>query len=141
MPNKLADTPLARWLEQQRGTYLDPETGRYGLSQNEMARRVGVSQAQLSAILADGHIPKSEFLNTLAEFFGVSPVLLYRLAYLPESEDPSFPTEIYDKLVELETILADLPHQVQLRFINDVLNYAELHAAAVEKWSEPEISR
>ena len=139
MPGQLADTELARWLDKKRATWYDEETGRYGLSGNELARRVGISQAQLSTILSEGHIPKAEHLNLIAEFFEVSPMLLYRLAYLPESEgDEEFPKEIRDKFRKLETILAELPHEVQLRFIDDLLNYAELHSVAAEKWTEYE---
>jgi plasmid maintenance system antidote protein VapI len=48
---KLADTRLARALDRTKGMWTDPETGRMGMSQAELARRSGLSRMQIHNIM------------------------------------------------------------------------------------------
>ena len=83
---RCADTPLARWLAEAMGTWVDPETGMLGISQRRLSGATGVSQTQIHAILKQGHRPGADILKSLAGFFAVELLELLRLAYLEEEE-------------------------------------------------------
>jgi transcriptional regulator with XRE-family HTH domain len=116
----LASTPLAKWLAWRMATWIDPETLVPGLSQNRLHELAGISQAQLHEILKQGHAPKPETLDLLARFFGLSPVTLYRIAYLGEQEPG-----LLDKLDRLDRILSSLPSNVAEVLLQQILEEVE----------------
>jgi transcriptional regulator with XRE-family HTH domain len=127
----VADTPLANWLNERMAQWQDPETRVYGLSQNQLRERSGVSQTSVWEILKQGHTPKPDVLIRLAEFFDVSPVFLFRLAYLPESE--GFTPEVLSKLDQLERILARMPRSVQLLAVDSLIVQARALKDSLEE--------
>jgi transcriptional regulator with XRE-family HTH domain len=104
-------------LAKAMGQYRDPETGMYGLSQNQLRKLSGVFQAAVWEILKQGHAPRADVLIKLAEFFDESPFHLFRLAYLPD-EKP----EVMD---ELEARIASLPENLQHHVLKVALEEAE----------------
>jgi len=113
----VSNTPLAEWLAKAMGQYRDPDTGMYGLSQNQLRKLSGVSQAAIWEILKQGHAPRAEVLIRLAEFFGESPFYLFRLAYLP-NEKP-------ERIDALEARIARLPKNLQDHVLNVALREVE----------------
>ena len=133
---ELVDTPLARWLNTQMAEWVDPDTGRIGLSGNRLGELSGISQTLVWDMLKVGKSqPKAETLIRLAEFFDVSPMFLLRLVYLPESEDEDFSPGVREKFEELESILAQIPVHAQLQFIESVVQQAKMMSVAVQVWS------
>jgi transcriptional regulator with XRE-family HTH domain len=126
---KLADTALARWLNQAMSRWEDPNTGVLGLSGRRLAEVSGVSQGAIWQILKEGSTPKAEVLIPLAGAFHVSPLFLFRIAYVPESEASDFDPEVRDRLLELEAILAELPLETQLTFLESLA----IQAKAIKK--------
>ena len=92
-----ADTPLAKWLADAMARWVNPQTQMPGISQRKLAEETGISQTQLHEILKKAHSPGPDILKKLAEFFGVNPLTLFRLAYFVDQdrmeqlleEDPS----------------------------------------------------
>lgn len=96
---KVADTPLAQWLNEAMSKWQDPDTQVYGLNQNQLRHKSGLSQASIWGILKKGHTPKPEIVRTLAEFFDVSPSYLFRLAYMPDEPHPD--PEAYSRFEDI----------------------------------------
>lgn len=134
---EVVDTPLAQWLNHKMGEWIDPETGRGGLTANRLADLSGVSQTLVFEILKVGKTtPKAETLVKLAEFFGESPIHLLRITYLPESESDDFPAEVRAKFVELENILARVPASVQMEFMESLVSQARMLRIAASSWDK-----
>ena len=134
-----ATTPLAAWLNQSMATWTDSETGKTGISGNKLAELSGVSQTLIWEIqTGEKSQPKADALIRLAEFFDVSPMLLFRLTYLPESESEDFSPEVKAQMVELERILADVPADAQLSFMQSIVNQAEMLQVASREWARQE---
>jgi transcriptional regulator with XRE-family HTH domain len=119
-------------------TWQDPETEVYGLSQNKLRELSGVSQAAIYEILKQGHSPKPEVLIRLAEFFEVSPFTLFRLAYMPDSEESGWSPDIQAQMSRLESILSRVPAPAQVQFLESLLNQARMLATAAEQWTRAE---
>jgi transcriptional regulator with XRE-family HTH domain len=134
----VADTALARWMNQRMSEWVDPQTGRKGLSVNKLAKLSGVSQTSVFEMLKEGTIPKADTLVKFAEFFSVSPMMLFRLVYVSE-EAKEFPPETRAKLLELENILLTVPAAMQVQFLESLIPQAQMLLAAVEQWrKEPD---
>lgn len=134
----VADTALAQWLNGKMGGWEDPATGRVGLSLNRFSKLSGVSQSTTHEILKEGTAPRADNLVKIAEFFSVSPMVMFRLAYAPETAEQDFPPEIRAKLAELEGLLERVPADVQLQFLESLMASAEMQIIAVERWRETE---
>ena len=128
MRRQLAETKLAEWLAYSMAGWVDPETRMPGISQHQLARLSGVSQAQVHEILKRGHTPKPDTLDQLAKFFGVSALYLYRLAYQPDG----LPGDVMEKLGQLEEILGQLPTVIAERFLQQQIERAKLYLAEEE---------
>lgn len=107
----VARTRLAEWLNQAMASWQDPETRELGLSGRRLAELSGISQAMIWEMLKTHSVPKPEILMRLARFFSVSPLFLFRLAYLPDSIP--IPTETLNRLQQLEDKLSRLPEEKQ----------------------------
>ena len=136
---KVADTPLAQWLNAKMGEYADPDTGRRGLSMHGLAQKGGLTQSHIWAILKGDVVPKAEVLTRLAEFFGVSPLTLFRLAYLGPEDQPGFSPEVRAKLLEIEDILAGVPPQARMHLIQLLVTQAQMLKVAAEAWESDTI--
>lgn len=134
----VADTPLAQWLNEQMGQWVDAETGRSGLSLNRFCKLSGIAQSTAHEVLKGGATPKADTLVKVAEFFEVSPMVLFRLVYAPETEARDFPPEIRAKFAELEGLLGRVPAGMQLQFLESLMASAEMQIIAVERWRETE---
>jgi transcriptional regulator with XRE-family HTH domain len=130
---KLAGTRLAQWLNQQMAQWQDPETHLFGLSGNKLAELTGISQTLIWQILKVGVAPGPDILLQVASFFHTSPLYLFRLTYLPESDATDLDPEIKAKLEHLESILADLPLEVQQLFTDGVLTQAKALRTAMQR--------
>ena len=84
---KIADTELARWLDQAMATWQDPETGRSGISGNELANISGVSRTSMHNIMTQGAIPTGETLTKIARALGEDPQQAFQRAYLEPVND------------------------------------------------------
>jgi transcriptional regulator with XRE-family HTH domain len=134
----VADTPLARWLTQRMNQWEDPVTRMKGLSVNRLAALAGVSQTVVWRAVKQGETPKASVLMQIAPVFDVSPMLLFRLAYQPQTEDEDFDPEVRAALEELEDTLARLPLLVQLEVVEALNVQAQAHLAAAGAWSAAE---
>jgi transcriptional regulator with XRE-family HTH domain len=134
----VADTPLAQWLNEKISGWEDPATGRVGLSLNKFSKLSGVAQSTTHEILKEGATPRAENLVKIADFFDVSPMVLFRLAYAPQTAEQDFPPEIRAKLAELEGLLDRVPADMQLQFLEGLMASAEMQIIAVERWRETE---
>jgi hypothetical protein len=74
-----------------------------------------------------------DILLQWASFFHASPLYLFRLTYLPESDATDLDPEIKAKLEHLESILADLPREVQQLFTDGVLTQAKALRTAMQR--------
>lgn len=137
----VAKTPLARWVNKKMAEWEDPETGRIGLAGNALARGAGLAQSKVWSILKEDSPPKADVLIRLAEFFKVSPLVLFRLAYLQGENDTKFSPEVEAELVELESILADVPVDAQLHLISSLVSQAKMLRVAADAWKETEHAR
>lgn len=62
------------------------------LSQNALAKMMGIGVATVNSMVKDGHTPGAEILNKLAEVLNVPRELIYQLAHhLPPPDDQSVP--------------------------------------------------
>ena len=132
---KLADTPLALWLAKAMRDWRNPETGVWGMSQNELARQAGISQSQLSQILKEANVPRHTTLNQLAAVFDVHPFVLYELAYLPP-EHESLEPKIRSRLQALVRQISEWPPAVQEEFLARMAQQAEMHEIAHNQWEK-----
>ncbi|MFC2029822.1 helix-turn-helix domain-containing protein [Chloroflexota bacterium] len=128
----LADTPLAHWLNQSMARWENPDTGMLGMSQNELRKRSGISQAQLHDMLKREHTPTPDTLNRLAEFFGANPITLYRIVYVHDDVDP----EVKAGMASIESMLDRMPPGVRAHFLESLVPQAEMIIAAVDHWEE-----
>ena len=135
----VADTPLAEWLNERMGEWVDPQTGRRGLSVNKLARLSEVSQTSVFVILKEGRIPRADTLVKLAEFFNVSPMTLFRLVYIEDSGSGiEFSLEARAKVIELEQILSEVPVSMQVQFMESLISQAQMLLTVVERWRQVE---
>lgn len=130
---RVADTPLAHWLNRAMGDWVDPETLVRGISQNQLRARCGLSQASIWEILKQGHIPKPETLDTLAEFFQVNVLVLYIYAYLVENS--SLEEEARMSLMRIARLLEALPVKESQEFVASLVTESEAMQLAAERWS------
>jgi transcriptional regulator with XRE-family HTH domain len=130
----LADTPLAHWINRAMAAWEDPDTGMLSISQKQLCARTGISTASLYQILKQGHTPKPEVLLTLAAFFNVSPMPLFRMAYLTEEEEANVDPTVQAQMTRLEHIVERLPMGAQAHFMEALLGQAQMLAAAVRRW-------
>ena len=77
--------------------------------------------------------PGPDILLQLARFFDATPLYLFRLAYLPEHEPSDLDPEIKSRLEHLESILVDVPLEVQCLFTDGVLAQARALQAALQR--------
>ena len=129
-----ADTPLAKWLANAMARWVNPETQMPGLSQRKLAERAGISQTQVHEILKKGHSPSPDTLIKLADFYGVNPLMLFRLAYIQEEEDveAGVSTRLLELFLELEELLSKLPREEQLAFYEEFAKDAKVLALSIE---------
>lgn len=78
---ELADTELARWLAAQMATFRASKNSMPGLSQQELAKRAGVSQSTIFCILKQGRVPNPETLRLVGDVFEVPLEDLVHVAY------------------------------------------------------------
>ena len=128
----LADTPLAHWLNQNMARWENPDTGMLGMSQNELRKRSGISQAQLHEMLKEEHTPTPDTLNRLAAFFNANPLTLYRIVYVKDDVDP----EVRAGIATIESLLDRMPPGVRANFLDSLVPQAEMIMTAVEHWEE-----
>lgn len=138
---KIAATPLARWLNDKMGDFVDPVTGKRGLSINALAKQAGMAQSLVWGILKGSVVPKAEVLTRLAEFFEVSPLTLFRLAYMEEDEGARFSPEVRARLMEIEDILAEVPVDAQLHLVQSLVTQAQMLKVAAEAWTKDTVSK
>lgn len=137
---RLADTPLAHWLHGRMSEWTDPDTGVTGLSGNRLADLSGVSQTLIWDILKKGTSqPKADTLVSLAKFFGVAPIHLFRLVYLPESEDDDFSPEVKAKFLELENRLTNVPIAAQLEMLEFLMTQMDMLQVAARLWEREKV--
>jgi transcriptional regulator with XRE-family HTH domain len=130
---RVADTPLAHWLNRAMANYVDPETLVRGISQNQLRARSGISQATIWEILKQGHTPKPETLSALAEFFNVNPLVLHIYAYL--SEDEAIGDEdTRTSLLRIARLMETLPQETQDQFVEELAVQAEAILVASDRW-------
>ena len=135
----IVDAPLARWLEDRMRRWEDPDTGISGLSGNRLAQESGVSQGKIWNILKVGDsLPRADTLIQLAEFFEVSPLTLFRLAYLEGADAPKFQPDVQAKLAELESALQNVPHGAQVHFLESMISQVQVLQIAQNRWLETE---
>ena len=133
---KIATTALAQWLNDKMGDFTDPVTGKRGLSINAFAKQAGVAQSLVWNVLKGNVVPKADVLIRFAEFFEVSPLTLFRLAYMDGEDDPRFSPEIRARLMEIEDILADVPVEAQLHLISSLVTQAQMLKIAARAWEK-----
>lgn len=129
----VADTALARWLNDRMNEWEDPKSGRAGLSINKIARLSGVPQTTIFEILKEGKTPKADSLVGLADFFDTSPMVVFRLAYAPETEESDFPPEIKARFTHLEQLLSKLPTDIQMQLLDNLVSTAEMQMVAMDR--------
>jgi len=71
---------------QTLGKAIRVQRTRLGLSQQELAHRIGVSQAAVGQWERDLAVPRGKRLNSLAQIFGMDPEKLIELTEIPASE-------------------------------------------------------
>lgn len=131
----LADTPLAHWLNDAMAAWVDLDTGNRGLSGNRLAALSGLSQTLVFEILKEKTTtPKLETLVKLANFFDVSPVYLVQLILKLDDKDLSLEMQV--QFVELEKVVGEVPPDVQLQFMQNIVSQAEMLQAASLEWAK-----
>jgi len=93
----------------------------------------GLSQAQLSEVLTEGHKPKADMLDSLAKVFQVHPLILYYVAYELHTID----VDALDRLTRFGRAIYPLPEQVVLRFLDDLTPQAEAVLVAANYQKQP----
>ena len=136
----VADTPLAQWMNERMSAWVDPQTGRRGLSVNKLAKLSGVSQTAVFEMLKEGSIPRADTLVKFSEFFDVPPMSLFRMVYIEGDEQEKFPAETRAKFMELEEILSDLPAQMQVQFMESLIPTAKMMLTAARAWEKDAVT-
>ena len=129
---KMADTPLARWLDRQMAEWQDPETGRRGLSGRSLAAEINCAQSMIWKILKQGAIPGYEILISMGEFFEVGPIFMFRLAYLESEGGEQFSPEARAEFAELEGILEEMPAHAQGHLLRSLVAQAKVLREAMD---------
>jgi len=92
-------------------TWLNEQIQDRGWTQNELARRVGITSGGMSQIMTRKILPSSDFCVAVAQALGVPPEQVFRLAgllpQLPNQDDPTLP-----KLIELINRLSPARRQI-----------------------------
>ena len=78
---ELADTELARWLAAEMATYRASAHSMPGISQQELAKKAGVSQSTVFCILKTGRVPNPKTLRLIGGVFDVPLEDLVHVAY------------------------------------------------------------
>ena len=86
------------------GNWLQSQLKKRGWSQGELSRRSGLSQPQISGLIAGSKDPSAEACRKLANVFEVTPETVMRLAgLLPSSADDDEVAEAIELLRAMPT--------------------------------------
>ena len=91
-----------------------------GIKPSAAAEACGINRSNVSLWKSKGYTPRSEALNAIAEYFGVSVDYLLGNEKEPVTDSDGFTeAERRDIALEVERMMADLEHQGDLMFDGD----------------------
>jgi len=139
MERPIADNPLAKWLAMRMADWEDPLTKVRGLSTNRAAELTGVSQTMLWEIVkVEGTVPRPDVLARIADFFEVSSLVLFELAYIDSDELEGLTATERAQATELFHIIAELPMKRRREFSEALLAHAKYLRGIIETENERE---